>query len=294
MIIRAVVQPGEEPAIRLAADYIAASLGTVSATPRDVCCIFSPDLNGLPDTGTNSIVITSLLGEVDSYAEPWPQAEQRLRAAYAALASRGNAVIFICTVLRHVRPDRDADSVEARRIRIRRLNLLAAELSRELGIFVIDLDRTLADTGARALDTDYRLGGAHAAQSAAKCVALTLLSAGLDDFIPFEEQDAAAAIIAAYEVSRALPAGTRMELMRGKAISMQAGRRVQNVVPIRRVARSDQAGWILRSVLNRQISVGEAYSQLVQSIAHHGLRSSAAVLASAVAGLLKSRLRTGR
>ena len=67
------------------------------------------------------------------------------------------------------------------RIRIRRLNLLVTEISRETGLFVIDLDRELADIGANNLKTDYLLAGSLATAVAANCIAKTVISYGLDE-----------------------------------------------------------------------------------------------------------------
>ena len=85
----------------------------------------------------------------------------------------------------------------ARRIRIRQLNLLAAELSQATNLQVIDLDRTLSDIGALTLQTDYRLGGTLAVAAVARCIALTLLTAGLDAHASYEVQEAARAAISA-------------------------------------------------------------------------------------------------
>ena len=117
-----------------------------------------------------------------NHQEPWPSVERRLRQSYQRLAGTEGAVIFLCTVLRHVTRSEGADQAELKRIRIRRLNLLAAELSRETGAYVIDLDRSLADIGASKLQTDYRLNGQYAAEVAAKFMALAVISAGLDAF----------------------------------------------------------------------------------------------------------------
>jgi hypothetical protein len=94
----------------------------------------------------------------------------------AALAAAGP--VFICTIFRHVPPAIDrAWTIE----RIRRLNLLALQLSQGTGAGIIDIDRTLADLGARSLQTDYLLTGPLGPYVAGDVVAMALLTAGLDD-----------------------------------------------------------------------------------------------------------------
>ena len=75
--------------------------------------------------------------------------------------------------------------------RIRRLNRLAAELSRETGAYVADIDRAFAHIGARTLRSDYRLQGRLAAEVGGHAIAWTLLSGPLDDWIEPEIQQAA-------------------------------------------------------------------------------------------------------
>ena len=71
--------------------------------------------------------------------------------------------------------------------RIRRLNLLAVELSHDLDAGVIDFDRQFADIGAQVLETSYRLEGAAAREIAAYVIVKTLLAAGaFDDHVPPE------------------------------------------------------------------------------------------------------------
>jgi hypothetical protein len=96
--------------------------------------------------------------------------------------------VFLCTLFRHVPPFSEAEGGEARRLwlrqRIRRLNLLATDLSYSTGINIIDLDRTLAHLGAGPLQTDVRLGGERATAAAADTICGALLAAGLDDVVP--------------------------------------------------------------------------------------------------------------
>src|SRR5205814_8125220 len=127
--------------------------------------------------------------------------------------------VFVCTVFRNI--PADAVDAQSRLIRIRRLNLLAAELSRETGLFVIDLDRRLAEIGAVKVQTDYRLDGPSATNIVAKEIALAVVSAGLDAFVPFEVQDAAKLSISQTDVGLAALKAT--EAMPSNVLALGAG-----------------------------------------------------------------------
>ena len=82
-------------------------------------------------------------------------------------------------------------SGENRIERIRRLNLLAAQLSHELNINIIDFDRSFAHHGGRELDVDFSLEGSAAALIARHVIISTFFAAGLDDFVSPELQEKA-------------------------------------------------------------------------------------------------------
>jgi hypothetical protein len=115
----------------------------------------------------------------------------------------GSAGVFLCNVFRHVAgpvPHRYHGTPESLGERIRRFNLLAAEVSQATGAFVVDLDRALTRVGARALGTDYRLGGDAASAAGAEVLVATLFLAGLDAFLPAEVE---AKALAAFEARQA-------------------------------------------------------------------------------------------
>jgi hypothetical protein len=164
-------------------------------------------------------VVTSLLGEVARFEEPWSAREALLWETYRRLCGDQARPVYVFTVLRHV-----PASVPQRMdilVRIRRLNLLAALLSHELGLLVVDIDRDLADIGARALATDYRLGGQAAARAAAKSLAMTMLLAGLDEAVPFPLQEAARKLI------KPVPAAPAASAHRRRGFLGRVGRRVR-------------------------------------------------------------------
>ncbi len=167
-------------------------------------------------------VVTSLLGEAARFEETWEGCAARLWGMYRGLCGDPARPVYVFTVLRHV-PAEVAQRAEIL-VRIRRLNLLAAMLSHELGVLVVDIDRDLADLGARALGADYRLGVPAAARAAAKSLAMTMLLAGLDETVPFELQEAARALIKPMQVLPAASAHHRRGLIGAFGRRVRAGR----------------------------------------------------------------------
>ncbi len=144
------------------------------------------------------VAIASPLAEL-ARPEASPQETWRRWADYLrALQDRG-AAVFVCTVFRHV--PRDIGPTPATRealvARIRRLNLLAIELSHKLAVNVIDVDSRLAYHGARAVAGDFRLGGPLPVLMAGRAVAQALLAHGLDGFASPTLQEKALAWLAA-------------------------------------------------------------------------------------------------
>jgi hypothetical protein len=291
--LQAVVDDGEQPAVRLAIGRLTSSLTASAGYPVVVRCNFVASHEALERPGEDSILISSFLPEVANYEEAWPQVEHRLRARYAALSGSG-AVIFLCTVLRHVARSEGADQAECKLIRIRRLNLLAAELSRETGACVIDLDRSLADIGARKLDTDYRLNGQYAGEAAAKFIALAVLSAGLDAHVSFEIQDAAKAIVAGLQLNLGVPALAAADIVPSNVLTLGAGRRRQVVATVVDTDEGNHAGWLFHLLLTRQFGIRDAFEKLRQSVAQRGFFASAAMVAAALRQALRGGTRVGR
>jgi hypothetical protein len=226
------------------------------------------------------MMVTSLLPELEKVGEPWLKAEQRLRADYAALSEAG-VPVFVCTVLRHIGPDIEGERADALRLRIRQLNLLATEMSREMGLFVIDLDRVFADAGARRFQTDYRLTGHATADLAGHFVALTLVTNGADAVVPFETQDAAREyLVSGKPAIPGLAPGAGGITLKRDVLSLGHGRRKQKVAPVAYTVEDNYAGWLVGQVLRGAIGPGEAMQRLVKAVRRRGVRQSAAMLAS--------------
>jgi hypothetical protein len=174
-------------------------------------------------------IVTSLLPELARLDEPFGACEARLREMYRGLCGDPARPVYVCTILRHVGAEtpRRAEILP----RIRRLNLLAVRLSHELGVLVADIDRDLADIGARALQTDCHLGGADAARAAGKSLAMTLLLAGLDEVVPLELQEAARRMVKAAPVAPAVSPHRRRNLIGAFGQRRQNGRVSQVAIP---------------------------------------------------------------
>lgn len=278
--ISAFVSEDQRAAIQLATTHFAQALSQAAGVPWTCDCVFRPDMEALRQDGESAIIITSLLTEMGKIEEPWPQVEQRLRAAYAVLGESGNPV-FICTVLRHVSRDEEPEPATARRIFIRRLNLLAAEISRETGAYVIDLDRVMADIGARRLKTDYRLTGNAAVEMAGHFIALTLINNALDSLVSFEVQDAAREILTSNRPTIAEPDNAKPEVtFRKHLLSMVHGRKKLLVSPVIGTVQENHSDWLIRQVLRGKIGPTDALHRLSQSVRRWGFRQSAARLVS--------------
>ena len=205
--LKAVVDENEKAALIIAAEQIGTSLTAAAGEPITVDCDFAVSLETLKSSRERSIVVTSLLREVENYKTPWPEVELRLRNDYEALVANPCAIVFVTTIFRHVAHP-EGDQARLMRIRIRRLDRFAAEIFREFGVMVIDIDRDLADIGASKLRTDYRLTGQYAKPVAAKCIALAVISTGLDEYVSFEIQEAAKLAVANDNLAQGIPPTT--------------------------------------------------------------------------------------
>jgi hypothetical protein len=257
------------------------ALGEVTGAQWKCDCRFVQEHEDLQTADVGSMLVTSLALEVDA-PEPWNNVEARLRKFHAGLNERGDPV-FVCTVLRHIGAG-DAELASRRRIRIRRLNLLAADISRETGSFVIDIDRRLADVGARRLRTDYRLQGAAAADLAGKAIATEIILNGLHALASVEVQDRARAVLAEYNSAVPLP-----EIKPNSLMPMGQGPRKQMVTTIIDSDPEAHVGWLIQQALKRQITPLEASKKLLQAVRRRGAKESLAMLASGVVRLIGKR-----
>jgi len=272
--IQALVTGPDRSVVAKAAALIRDSLTQASNRSWTIDLGFASSTSVLETSNGPTVLIVSLLEELDRLDEPWTAVEARLWSKFRDLCDAAGGSVFVCTVLRHVHDDGDESVAAARRVRIRRLNLLTAEMSREMGLLVVDIDRDLADVGARALETDYRLGGAYAAAAAAKSMAMSLLLVGLDDFVSIETQDAARRLVGAMPVETRSQSSFKPRMIGRPVVSVNTGKRRQLVeATIDPVDENFIASHIAR-LLKGHISLGDAVSLLMGSVSRRGWRAS--------------------
>ncbi len=185
--IQAEVDTRERAALVFGAQQLAEALRVAAGVDWPIQVRFW-DAGDLRGATAGSIAVLSLLSEVGS-EEPFAETVARWRRRIDGLATEG-AVVVLLTVVRAV-SERRTQKGQRLLERIRRLNRMALDLSHDLGVTVVDVDRALAHVGTRVLATDYRLAGRVAAEVAGHSFALSLLSLGLDETIPVDVQERA-------------------------------------------------------------------------------------------------------
>jgi hypothetical protein len=265
----------------LAADRLSECLSSASGSAWPVRCVFPGNDQQLDQSGAGGLVLTDLYDALDASSAGWTATEERLRQRFRALTEDGALTVYLCTLFRHVPVEDDPASRDARRIRIRRLNLLAIEISRETGLIVADIDRELAEIGARTLQTDYRLGGTRGAEAAARTIGGAILATGLDDLAPDAVLSHARKIFAATDPfaeerpAPGAPTGPVTVLGNGIRIRMATAK----------ASSGERAAYVLRGLLKGSMSLREASTLLNRTIARHGARK---LLSLVVSGLRRS------
>jgi len=183
MLIAAAVTENEGNALTLAVEQMRQLFARVSQREWKIECELRDDLRFDPERKP-AVYIVSLLTQLDAN-EPVDRLRGRLHAELSNLVAQQPAV-YLCTVFRGC--EDDPPKLE----RIRRLNLLAVDLSHDLNVGVIDFDRQFADIGARPLQSNHRLEGRGACEIAAYVIVKALFATGaFDDHIDAETIEAA-------------------------------------------------------------------------------------------------------
>ena len=194
LLIDAVVADTERPALAAVAEQLRECLRAAAGDDWRITVRFRASLAAIDANDPPAVVVASLLREADSTGESLAATEARWRKQLSSLPGSPKPPVLLCTVFRHVAaPIGDAlDMRPERRERIRRLNMMAIDLSHDTGAGVVDIDRAFSHVGARSLATDHRLAGRAAAEVAAHTIVAGILAAGLDDVVPPEVQESAA------------------------------------------------------------------------------------------------------
>lgn len=257
--------------------------GALADDDMTIACRTAAGLDQLIDAPAETIRVVSLLPFATAIERPWSEVAEQLQTAFTSLAETGDPV-FVLTVFRGG-TDRGADAGQALLQRIRRLNLLATELSRVHGALVVDIDRVFADIGGVRLGTDYRLTGDLAAQVAGRELALVIVANGLDLFVPYEAQKRAAAWIEAQQA----PLRLATELAGSDLIALGKGRNRQRVQMNTDAVQENHVGWLAVQVFKGQIGVKEAATRLMAAIRRRGARESFGLFAAALKHLARQK-----
>ena len=181
----ALVDEAERPAVTAAAERLSRCLAHVTGTSSCVPVRFLESEAALGSFEMPTLFLASLLRDVGRIREPWSITVQRWREIFLSSSVQLTSAAFLCTIFRSVseRRARTPAPLLNKIERIRRLNLLATEISHDAGINVIDIDRVFAHVGGRALATDYRLAGSRAAALAADTIVGAFLAVGMDEVL---------------------------------------------------------------------------------------------------------------
>jgi hypothetical protein len=181
--------PPLQGAMHVLATHMSAALG--QPWPISLSC-GPPELVPAPPL---DLVLVSLLHEALPPYAPMPEVTARWHQALEAFAPLG-APLLLCNVFRHVPPQPFGPEAPSREVildRVRRLNLLAIELSHRHALDLADIDRGLAYLGARPLQTGFLLRGGKGIQMAADIIAGAALQGDFPPGIPFSAIQAAQA-----------------------------------------------------------------------------------------------------
>lgn len=188
ILIDAVVDEAERPVLAAAMAQLRDCLAAAGGERVwHIGLRFCPSLASIDRQRPPTAIVASLLAETARPDEHIALTEARWRSQLAALDPGLVPAIFLCTIFRAVRgarADRAAAPALALIERIRRLNLMAIELSHDLGVNIVDIDRLFAHIGALDVQSGYRLSGPRAEEVAGYAIVGALLSSALDDLVP--------------------------------------------------------------------------------------------------------------
>ena len=272
------LNPAEREAMASAAIRITSALKAATADAATIETEFVSNFGALGATHGPGLTVSSFAAEIEASRRDWPATQARLRLDYGSLTNASERQVFVCTVFRHTPRDLEERERSDLLLAIRRLNLLAVELSHETGLQIIDIDRDLADVGGVNIGADYRLIGADSAEAAGYAMASTILAMGLDEWVSPEAQDLAMAAVA-----RADPRAKARERslhIPNSLTTTPYRRRGQVVTGL--APGAQRASVVLEGVLSGRIRLAEAMGMIRRAVARRGVRES---LALAGAGL---------
>lgn len=177
--ITARVDREEAPAITVAVEMAAQAMKMAAEACPSITLRFEDPASPTDRANVPHVYLTTLLPALDVTAGSLDDVERHWTRYLADLGETG-ATILLCNIFRHVRDRVLADGSAPLLGKIRELNLLAVTLSHRLGIHVADVDREMANIGARRLISDYRQRSAIGSDAAGYAIAQCLLRGGFD------------------------------------------------------------------------------------------------------------------
>jgi hypothetical protein len=247
----------ENAAVRMAMTRVSEVAAEAGGPTFDVTISALSEVAGV----SADLAIASMLPEAEAAEEHWTSTERRLRNAIAGLRQNVRK-LYICTVFRHA----PGPEGRARLARIRKLNLLALELSRETGAFIVDVDRMLADAGAPSFDADFRLTGPLATEAVAREIVRTLIATGFDAAYPRPAQERLSALLDGWHPPRATPQDATPRAW--------IEPRPRNARAITFSSPEDQAAFALRRLVRGQIPLREGFGLAARMIRRDGVKGT--------------------
>lgn len=238
----------------------------------------------LLQTSSCDAFLVSLRTWLDLVEQSWPEVRARLEQDVSAVVQTGKPV-FLLTLFRNVPIEHDPALASQRLVRLRRLNFCAMELSRIHGVFIVDVDRALADIGALGLATDYRLKSDAAARICAITLGQCLVSNAMDDQLSVAQQDEIRAWLDQGLAAQSLVTAPA-EIVPTNLITLGSGRKRQRVSTITDTIQENHVGWLVSQFAKGRISPQEALTRLTQAIRRRGALESLALLGQALRGRL--------
>jgi hypothetical protein len=179
------VTEGERDLIVAAANRLSLCLGDGTAPGWPIRIRFvAPDAPLPPEPSV--AILASLAIDAGRSGDPFESIAAGWRDRIAGWRAAAQPILLL-NLFRHVA---DANDRPARAPHLRRLNLLAIELSRQSGAGIVDIDRAFALIGGRTLGSDYRGRGAFTIEVAAQAIVAVLLGC-LDDKVAPDRVQAA-------------------------------------------------------------------------------------------------------
>jgi len=275
IVVAAAVEGNERLAVVRACEVLAASLKEASGGPWAVEARFFATLGEIPAGEQPAFLIASLSRDVPRADASLVEIEARWREELQALVAARPQPVFLCTVFRHIDPfpAAGAASVPVMRERICRLNLMAARLSQATGVNIIDVDRSLAQIGARNLGTDWRLAGADAEQMTGHLTARMLLADCPEEIVSFDIQELAKESVARRLAMLRCSPGPIHAASAAHAYSLSHQVFVPQIGPLDSIRRG-----LIRDITADRFGVARTVAILTRNMAKLGHRNVAAIL----------------